>query len=301
MTSLNSRFKYARLDPAVDCIRLLVIKPSATSGTNFNCSLQHVSFGERPRYEARSYTWGDQLPSSTKYMIFVDTIQFWVHENLGDALFQLRRDTLERTLWIDAICINQDDIQERNRQVRIMPHIYSRAECVLVWLGKFPTDVCSESYLGSPKTLEDMCSRDYWNRVWIIQEIGKARRIQIPVNEQLIDWGIASVKELPTLAESVPLKLTNGLLDKYGHGHRLHTLLSEHSQAMCKDPRDKIYGFIGLAIDCDSRFPIGYDIGHYEIWKDAVVCQSRNLMAKKPELWSLPVSCIICLAGRKSE
>jgi hypothetical protein len=301
MTSLNSRFKYARLDPAVDCIRLLVIKPSATSGTNFNCSLQHVSFGERPRYEARSYTWGDQLPSSTKYMIFVDTIQFWVHENLGDALFQLRRDTLERTLWIDAICINQDDIQERNRQVRIMPHIYSRAECVLVWLGKFPTDVCSESYLGSPKTLEDMCSRDYWNRVWIIQEIGKARRIQIPVNEQLIDWGIASVKELPTLAESVPLKLANGLLDKYGHGHRLHTLLSEHSQAMCKDPRDKIYGFIGLAIDCDSRFPIGYDIGHYEIWKDAVVCQSRNLMAKKPELWSLPVSCIICLAGRKSE
>lgn len=128
-----------------------------------------------------------------------------------------------------------------------------------------------------------MCSRNYWKRVWIIQEIGNARRIQILLNKQTIDWErfIAAIKELPTLADSGPVRLANGLLDKYGDGHRLHTLLSKHSQEMCKDLRDNIYDSIRLTIDYDSRFPIGYDKGHYEIWKDAVMYQSRHLMAQK--------------------
>ncbi len=58
-------------------------------------------------------------------------------QSLG-CLIQLRGDTLERKVWVDAICINQDNIPERNRQVRMMPHIYSRAESVLVWFGTFP-------------------------------------------------------------------------------------------------------------------------------------------------------------------
>ncbi len=43
--------------------------------------------------------------------------------------------TVERVLWIDARCINQADIAERNNQLRIMPHIYNRAHMVLAWLG----------------------------------------------------------------------------------------------------------------------------------------------------------------------
>jgi hypothetical protein len=280
MAGLNPGFRYTPLDPAVDGIRLLVIKPGERK--DFECTLQHVTFSERPEYEALSYTWGNTLLAST-FPIVVDQMPFLVHENLFTALLELRRPTLARYLWIDAICINQDDIAERNQQVRIMPHIYSRAKSVLVWLGKFPTEDPSESSLWTTKFLEDMCCREYWKRVWIIQEIGKARRIYILVNGKRIDWNsfISAVKEIPKLAESEPVKLANGLLDKYGDGHRLHTLLSEHSQAMCTDLRDKIYGFIGLAIDCDSRFPIGYDKSRYEMWTDAVIYQSRNPMAQK--------------------
>jgi hypothetical protein len=57
--------------------------------------------------------------------------------NLWDALHCLRKRANGRRYWIDAICINQADIPERNQQVRIMPHIYFRAHTVVVWLGRY--------------------------------------------------------------------------------------------------------------------------------------------------------------------
>jgi hypothetical protein len=44
-------------------------------------------------------------------------------------------------LWIDAISINQETLEERNHQVGIMGEIYSRAECVIIWLGRARTHV----------------------------------------------------------------------------------------------------------------------------------------------------------------
>ncbi len=82
----------------------------------------------------------------------------------------------------------------------------------------------------------------------------------------------------------MPVRLANGPVDRYDNGHKLHTLLWEHSQAMCTDPRDNFYGFIGLAIDCDSRFQIDYDRGHSKICKDAVMYENRNLIAQKPKI-----------------
>lgn len=61
--------------------------------------------------------------------------QFLVTASLYEALSYLRYPDRTRTLWIDAVCINQDDIEERAAQVAIMRLIYTQADRVIIWLG----------------------------------------------------------------------------------------------------------------------------------------------------------------------
>jgi hypothetical protein len=81
----------------------------------------------RPQYEALSYVWG---PIEMK-SISLNGQSCDVRENLFDALVTLRHENQQRTLWVDAICINQDDMKERNHQVSRMGSIYSQAEKVV--------------------------------------------------------------------------------------------------------------------------------------------------------------------------
>lgn len=88
-------------------------------------------------YEALSYAWGS--PETTeKIMVKLPNGQFQVlpvTENLAAALGYLRYSDESRTLWIDAICINQQDVSERSEQVTKMPSVYRLAARVVVWLG----------------------------------------------------------------------------------------------------------------------------------------------------------------------
>ena len=65
-----------------------------------------------------------------------NAFSFAIAPVLQPALRALRRTETDRTLWIDAICINQDDMAERNAQVAMMADIYDRAMNVCVWLGE---------------------------------------------------------------------------------------------------------------------------------------------------------------------
>lgn len=89
-----------------------------------------------PNYIALSYTWGDD---TVKKPIRVNDGMFNVTSNLEIALRYLRKSRsfpiLSERLWIDAICINQQDVEERNSQVRRMREVYRRASRVLIWLG----------------------------------------------------------------------------------------------------------------------------------------------------------------------
>jgi hypothetical protein len=94
---------------------------------------------ETPEFEALSYTWGS--PHSRRAVFIEDPshtgrrTKLLVTKNLAVALRHLRYRDLPRTLWVDAICINQQDMAERNEQVQRMPHIYRLAHRVVVWLG----------------------------------------------------------------------------------------------------------------------------------------------------------------------
>jgi Heterokaryon incompatibility protein (HET) len=81
-----------------------------------------------PSYEALFYVWGD--PSRS--LIQCSGTTMYVTKNLKYALLQLRIDGKTRVLWIDAICLNQLDLQEQAQQVKIMSSIYSKAPHTVV-------------------------------------------------------------------------------------------------------------------------------------------------------------------------
>ncbi len=89
-------------------------------------------------YEALSYVWGS--PEKSR-LVSTDEGSLSVTENLHAALSRLRNHFSPRIIWIDAICINQDDKEERGHQVRSMVEIYSRASRVVVWLEDATTGV----------------------------------------------------------------------------------------------------------------------------------------------------------------
>jgi hypothetical protein len=78
--------------------------------------------------------WG--VPDGLGLQIWLDGSLTLVRQNLWHALNHLRCDkTTDRVLWIDALCINQEDEEERDRQVGFMGELYSNARTVLAWLG----------------------------------------------------------------------------------------------------------------------------------------------------------------------
>lgn len=113
-------------------IRLLKINPSQHPSDQIYGSLSVVSLKSNPVYKALSYTWGD---SRDIVSIDINGYQIDVTRNLKDALKRLRSIDTKHLVWIDALCINQRDGQERTYQVQLMREIYQTAFEVVVHLG----------------------------------------------------------------------------------------------------------------------------------------------------------------------
>ena len=114
-------------------IRLLYLEPGSSKSL-LSCSLRVVTLSKTPVYEALSYTWGE--PVFSALMKCSPSGQICITENLSVALCHLSLKDRVRVLWVDAICINQQDLVERSQQVSLMRDIYEGADPVIVWLGK---------------------------------------------------------------------------------------------------------------------------------------------------------------------
>ena len=116
-------------------IRLVAIIPGEKDAA-VECVVSHYPFSENgvdtQEYEALSYVWGEE---TITIPITVNRKPFQATKNLEAALRALRRRDAERLLWIDAICINQASVEERNREVRRMYQVYRNAVQVVIWLG----------------------------------------------------------------------------------------------------------------------------------------------------------------------
>lgn len=119
-------------------IRVIKLLPSRRRTDPLKCSIKHLHLDHvsAQPYEALSYVWGEP---TRRWPLDCDGKELLVTKNCHEALVNLRRRFLPRTLWIDAICINQagtdEATTERNGQVAMMGEIYLKASRVLVWLG----------------------------------------------------------------------------------------------------------------------------------------------------------------------
>jgi Heterokaryon incompatibility protein (HET) len=113
--------------------RILILLPGHDDSI-VSCCLEQTSI-HRPNieYEALSYVWGDD---TDLHPILCNGKQLSVTRSLWAALRRFRPSQERRTLWADAICINQQDIQERADQIQIMRQIYEGATHVIIWLGE---------------------------------------------------------------------------------------------------------------------------------------------------------------------
>ncbi|CZR62592.1 uncharacterized protein PAC_12489 [Phialocephala subalpina] len=116
-------------------IRVVVLN-CGSRGDPIECYLRQIRLGDQAaEYEALSYEWQPPGSDTAKFNISIDGTVVAIRRNLYDALRHLRHETQGRVLWIDAPCINQSELKERNHQVYMIGKIYSRAIRVLAWTG----------------------------------------------------------------------------------------------------------------------------------------------------------------------
>jgi hypothetical protein len=129
---------YQPLDESKHEIRLLKLLPDDGNARSFHCTLSTTSLRSWPgrpspwaAYTALSYCWESQSSSRT---ITLNGVKFSITKNLKSALKEFWKRGIV-TLWVDALCINQADENERGHQILRMRDIYSNARETLAWLG----------------------------------------------------------------------------------------------------------------------------------------------------------------------
>ena len=375
----SSATLYSPLDEEASQIRLLEIAPQHNDNQQtFSCRTRTVSLNDNVKFFALSYVWGDP---NGRIDVVVNGIVIPVTRNLEAALRHIQRNgrTLivpesrrEKTdghpnpdqapinLWVDAVCINQNDLKERESQVLLMRRIYSSAETVLAWLGDNDyTDVFEAfealsteirrrtladqevsallEWVGDLELFRDkniwaniakFLMHPYWSRIWILQEVVLARWMVLVTRSGSFAWDtVASVSGLLVNmtqetwgSPSTHVRLPNsGLLALGMNGYmpwlrvgrpaafqQLLRILGETSQLsgvipwhialqiaseyVATDPRDHIYGLLGvtgLEIKPDYTSKSAADV--FRDFACGFLEASRNMPVNSPRLPGCPL------------
>ncbi len=211
-SSAARTYAYAPL-PGFWNIRLLTIHPGKENDPLLG-EIGVTSLGQARTFNALSYQWGTKLKT---YSLNTSEGHLPITESLHQALRRLRNKTKGIVLWVDAVCINQDNPHEKAVQLGLMEHIFRSANSVLAWLGEDADDshhaIEALRRLGSTSsnlveesqkeeahspsvmlyphdmiTLKALFGRGWFNRGWILQEVVFANRITVYCGRQIIDW-----------------------------------------------------------------------------------------------------------------
>lgn len=197
----HSRYQYLPLLQH-DSIRLIELQPSQDKSAPIRCTFMHTTLSQMEsgivdHYTALSYVWGD---ASVTTDILVGELEhrLQVTASLECALRHIRDAKRTFFIWADGACINQNDIEERNRQVRQMGEIYSLATHTLIFLGDDETIAEGLVNLLNPRTADrDFESvhaalevlRSHWfYRVWIYQELVMSRDPKVQYGQARCSW-----------------------------------------------------------------------------------------------------------------
>jgi Heterokaryon incompatibility protein (HET) len=249
--------KYKSLDFAGFEFRLLtILEPRDDRDITIRCIITQGNLIDPPEYSALSYCWGD--PAITE-RIFVNDEPVQVTVNLHEALDALRSRKF-RLVWVDALCINQNDLLERGLQVTRMGLIYSKAKEVLAWLGRInaaPDATTLFTIGGKDRStgIKAFFELPYWRRVWILQEISKGPNVKILFGPFTMSWD-EMTKVLP--AEKFDfIHDIKVFRERERSGNRIGLLqaLISSRRSLATDPRDKIYALLDLTSDGTELVP----------------------------------------------
>ncbi|KAH0543391.1 hypothetical protein FGG08_002249 [Glutinoglossum americanum] len=205
-----SEYPYGDL-AAPHSVRLLNLRPGGETASEIVCELIEENLDTtKVEYEALSWSWGTD-PWDETIRIHHKGVDYFVKAPLSlvSALRALRSRSAIRTLWIDAICINQQHSDEKNKQVPMMNKIYESATSVCIWLGEGDDDskmalnfikhevlklqgfdeLC-DNEAASPKwrAMLNLMERPWFSRRWVVQEIALANDAMIYCGKETIPW-----------------------------------------------------------------------------------------------------------------
>lgn len=305
---------YKPLDPQLPEIRVLKLLPSASFDAPLECRLVHRAlYGDAIGYEALSYVWGGHEFTAE---ITLNDEPHLITPNLEMAMRHLRRPSDERTLWVDALCINQHDLAERSQQVLLMKDIYARCSVDLVWMltqsdlsrlswcipnlhqafelikrisfkdaetlaklregprrpdHKFAPGAFLLNDLQQEALIAAFGYTEVWHRIWTMQELACAPQVRLVAGPHELDWAVvASFLGDRPYADAFHAAFGHRgggrALDLFFSGAvRVHDqrralrdgnyrstlldVLARFQQNGATDPRDCVYGILGLVTD----------------------------------------------------
>jgi Heterokaryon incompatibility protein (HET) len=201
------------LDPQSRQLRFLHLLPAQRFDDDIHCTIFHGSLQDRPSYEALSYVWGSEENKPSIHLSYVPeqtegaseaqdeenpkltskkSVPIQVTQNLFVALRHIRLPDVSRTMWIDAICINQSLTDEKAHQVKQMRQVYLLSQRVVLWLGEEENSSIAINFLRDMPLQQNgdaayswnknditkwtacddlFLKRPYWGRSWILQEV----------------------------------------------------------------------------------------------------------------------------------
>ncbi|KAH7090323.1 heterokaryon incompatibility protein-domain-containing protein [Paraphoma chrysanthemicola] len=259
-------YRYAPLkDLEFRLIRVLRARMS-----KLKCEIIHSSIEDAPEYTAISYAWGDGIDTRT---LLLQGVNIPVAVSLHDALRAVRRREEDIFVWVDALCIDQQNKEEKNRQIRLMGQIYSRATSVAIWIGpefenselavpllqKVKDNTLDTQYLkafhqnSDSLALFNLFKRDYWKRLWVVQEVTLAKAKWVYCGDSVFSWEVyRRVAEIFWDKESDP-HIRQGpasfpeleSLWQLGDESMLEVMRACRKK-LSENARDKVFGVLGL-------------------------------------------------------
>ncbi|RWA14895.1 hypothetical protein EKO27_g145 [Xylaria grammica] len=298
-----NKFHYEPLG-AEDAVRFILLDPATCEEDPLSCSIIQYQRSEQiVDYSAVSYAWGDpEFSRNLEVKYDGDTSYLRITHNVDTLLRRLRAFSESHYLWIDAICLNQMDEDEKAQQVPLMGRIFGEAKMVHIWLGpeddmtakvfaflklaslvpeakpqskmaRLVVDVMIKIF-GSSRgfcELMDFSERPWFSRRWIIQEACLAQRATVHCGGYSIPLPLLAIaaKRIQTLdISSYQIKVMANLGRPMAKLTMLELLWNFH-EARCLEPKDRIAALLGLVTD-DHRLRLDYTAQWAELYKKTV-------------------------------
>jgi hypothetical protein len=274
-------------------IRLLDVLPGKKEDS-ISCKLRVVSLHDEINFEALSYVWGLTTSYNNLKEVEVEGEGTPVTENLYNALVCLRLPKAKRTLWIDQLCIEQWNIEEKSKQVNLMRQIYQKCNRCLVWLGDFTLNTSVITDSDARNALDVITAAAEWNenteypiwarndeifyrtssalkaliedflvwasRIWTLQEIVLPPAASVLWGTLSLNWIMFQKATDRMVFEGLPdffepfedrsmdlfRSITRWItVQKYANERPIQVLWRWRGRE-ATDPRDKVYGTMGL-------------------------------------------------------